>query len=224
MLFGKKGEDLLTGKMPQIDQKEVKETEVATFSLGCFWGPDALFGSIPGVIRTEVGYAGGSKKNPTYRSLGDHTETIQIEFDPEKIEYEDLLRQFWKSHDPTQPRKKQYRSMIFYHDEEQRIKAGDSKQEYPKEAVTLIKEHDKFYPAEDYHQKYKLSKKKAIFEDFKSLFDEFDDFVDSTAVARANGYVSGHGELNSAEELEKLGLNEEGRELLYNIWKKAGGR
>lgn len=76
-------------------------TEKATFAMGCFWGPDSLFGATMGVIRTRVGFTGGSKKAPAYKSLGDHTEAIEIDFDPETIKYEQLLNMFWSNHDPT---------------------------------------------------------------------------------------------------------------------------
>ncbi|MFB6190699.1 MAG: peptide-methionine (S)-S-oxide reductase, partial [Candidatus Nanohaloarchaea archaeon] len=75
------------------------ELEKAAFGMGCFWGPDALFGSLEGVVRTRVGYAGGEKKDPTYKDLGNHTETVLVEYDPERIGYEDLLDVFWENHD-----------------------------------------------------------------------------------------------------------------------------
>jgi len=81
----------------EVDIPTVK----ATFALGCFWGPDGLFGATPGVIRTRVGFTGGSKAAPTYKSLGDHTEAIEIDFDPKEITYDKLLDMFWTHHDPT---------------------------------------------------------------------------------------------------------------------------
>lgn len=73
----------------------------ATFAMGCFWGPDAYFGATKGVLRTRVGFTGGSKDGPAYKSLGDHTEAIEIDFDPSEISYESLLQLFWTNHDPT---------------------------------------------------------------------------------------------------------------------------
>src|SRR4030042_6716444 len=95
--------------------------------MGSFWGPDSRFGSMDGVIRTRVGYAGGSLQKPTYYNLGNHSETIQIDYDPSRIIYEDLLRVFWESHNTEYPAySQQYASIIFYHDDEQRKTAEDS--------------------------------------------------------------------------------------------------
>ncbi len=221
LFFKKDGGDLVTGEVPPIDKDVPKRTKTATFSMGCFWGPDALFGSKDGVVRTRVGYAGGSKEDPTYRNLGDHTETVQIDYDPEKITYTNLLDIFWKNHDPNIRRKTQYMSIIFSHDEEQKRYAYESKErlqkKLDKEVKTVIKDHPKFYLAEDYHQKYKLSRNSRLYDAFRSIYPDMKDFVDSTAVARANGLVTGKGD---TETIKKLGLNEDGRKLLY---KKAKG-
>ncbi|MFW6305335.1 MAG: peptide-methionine (S)-S-oxide reductase MsrA [Candidatus Saliniplasma sp.] len=223
--FSKKGgDDLVTGEVPIIDTNNPEETKTATFSMGCFWGPDALFGSKDGVVRTRVGYAGGTKQDPTYRSLGDHTETTQIDYDPNKITYSELLDIFWSNHDPTTRRTTQYMTMIFYHDEEQKKLVMESKEQMQerlsREVNTLIVEYDKFYLAEDYHQKYQLSRNSRLYSAFKSIYPDMKDFVDSTAVARANGLVSGKGDISI---VDKLGLNEEGKELIRKTYKRAGG-
>ncbi|MFW6144057.1 MAG: peptide-methionine (S)-S-oxide reductase MsrA [Candidatus Natronoplasma sp.] len=223
LLVGRSGRDgskLITGKIPGLDRDVPEVTGRATFSMGCFWGPDALFGSLAGVVSTIVGYAGGDTKDPNYRNLGDHTETVMVEYDPEKIEYRQLLKLFWKNHDASRERMTQYRSMIFVHGREQAELARRTKDGYPGEAKTLIRNYSEFYPAEDYHQKYKLSQHRLIYDAFKSIYPEMEDFVSSTAVARANGYVAGHGAVDS---LEGLGLNERGRELVYKAWKRARG-
>merc|ERR1712026_93144 len=85
-----------------------------------FWFPEAQFGSTKGIIRTRVGYAGGSKVNPSYYSLGDHTETVDLDYDPNVTDYAELLNIFWNNHDPCTKQKRQYMSAIFYHDEEQK--------------------------------------------------------------------------------------------------------
>jgi len=90
------------------------DVQKAVFGMECFWSPDALFGAQKGVIRTRVGYAGGEKKDPTYRDLGKHTETVLVEYNPEKISYDKLLELFWKNHDYNRKRKPQYASKIFY--------------------------------------------------------------------------------------------------------------
>jgi len=130
----------------------------ATFAMGCFWGPDDFFSQLLGVLGTVVGYAGGTKKNPIYTNLGDHSETIEINFDPSVISYKELLKHFWEEHDPTVPQKTQYKSIIFYHNERQRREAQASRrqeeQKRSKKIATEIRPAGIFYKAEEYHQKY----------------------------------------------------------------------
>ena len=144
--------------------------EIATLAGGCFWGVEELFRQLPGVTDTEVGYTGGTLENPTYQEVkrGDtgHAETIQIEFDPSKISYEEILNYFFRLHDPTTLNRQgndigsQYRSAIFYHDEQQRtiaekVKARvDQSGKWPRKVVTEIIPAKPFYSAEDYHQDY----------------------------------------------------------------------
>ncbi len=164
------------------------ELEKAAFGMECFWGPDALLGAQEGVIRTRVGYAGGEKEDPTYRDLGEHTETILVEFDPEKISYDKLLDLFWKNHNYDRKRKPQYASKIFYLNEEQRKKAEESKMRHSG-AITDIVELDEFYVAEDYHQKYRLRHSK-LMEDFENMSAE--ELRDSPRAAKANALVAGY--------------------------------
>lgn len=144
--------------------------ETATLAGGCFWGLQESLRHIPGVVRTTVGYTGGTTPNPTYEMVGTgrtgYAEAVQVIFDPTQLSYEDLLNHFFQSHDPTSPRgqvkswKAPYRSVIFYHSEEQRriaerVKESASrsgKWKYP--VVTEISPAMKFYPAEAYHQNY----------------------------------------------------------------------
>ncbi|MFH2028511.1 MAG: peptide-methionine (S)-S-oxide reductase MsrA [Nanoarchaeota archaeon] len=140
----------------------------ATFGAGCFWHVEEAFRSIKGVLKTTVGYMGGSMDTPSYEDVhtGDtgHAEVCQIEFDPKKVKYEDLLGVFWKIHDPTQAGGQgsdlgsQYRSVIFYHNKNQRESALKSKKEqqknYSKKIITEILIAPAFYEAEEYHQKY----------------------------------------------------------------------
>ncbi|HER00247.1 MAG TPA: peptide-methionine (S)-S-oxide reductase [candidate division Zixibacteria bacterium] len=144
--------------------------EKATFAAGCFWGIEAAFRRINGVIKTQVGYTGGDYENPSYQDVCSgktgHAESVLIEFDPNVLSYEDLLDAFWNMHDPTSKNRQgldigsQYRSAIFYHNEEQREKALKSKDQmnssgkFKKEIVTEVKPAGKFYPAEEYHQRY----------------------------------------------------------------------
>jgi peptide-methionine (S)-S-oxide reductase len=144
----------------------------ALFGLGCFWGAERLFWELPGVYATAVGYAGGSTPNPTYEEvcsgLTGHAEVVRVIYDPEKIDYEDLLKAFWESHDPTQGMRQgndvgtQYRSAIYVRDAEQRQAAENSKRAYQQRLssagrgtiTTEILDAPAFYYAEDYHQQY----------------------------------------------------------------------
>jgi peptide-methionine (S)-S-oxide reductase len=149
----------------------------AMFGAGCFWGVEETFRTVEGVISTTVGYSGGWKENPTYKEVckGDtgHTEVVQIIYDDEKISYEELLDVFWKCHDPTQKNRQgwdigyQYRSVIFYYDDEQKELAMESREKldnsggFSKPIATEIEPAKKFYKAEEYHQKYVLKHKNA---------------------------------------------------------------
>ena len=142
----------------------------ATFAAGCFWGVEATFRQIPGVISTRVGYIGGKTENPTYKEVctdrTGHAEAVEVEFDPSKVAYNDLLQVFWENHDATQVNRQgpdwgtQYRTAIFYHSPEQQAQAEASKQalekshRYAKPIATQIVPAVTFYPAEDYHQDY----------------------------------------------------------------------
>ena len=149
------------------------------------------------MIGTKVGYTGGSKDSPTYRALGDHAESIEIYYDPAVISYRQLLEIFWKSHDPgSRPWSRQYMSAIFYHNEEQRKLALESMQQEQvvthAKVYTQISPAGKFYPAEDYHQKYYLRQRSDLVEQLRKIHPA-ETFVDSTAAARLNGFLAGHG-------------------------------
>ena len=122
-----------------------------------FLGPDAQFGAIDGVIRTRVGYAGGTKHDPTYRSLGDHTEVIQVEFDPNMVTYRDILQLVFESHNPKgQTRKTQYQNVVLAVTASQRTAIGEflTTQGLAVDGVgTRIERLSRFYAAEEYHQK-----------------------------------------------------------------------
>ena len=179
-----------------------------------------------GVIRTRVGYSGGQKKDPTYRSIGDHAETIQIDYDPSRITYKHLLFVFWQSHDPTyKPWSRQYMSAIFYHSDEQKRLALDTKafEENQRNAIihTEIVSFDRFYLAEDYHQKYELRRHSDLMKEFKTIYPRDIDFVSSTAAARVNGYIGGHGTADGIQaNIEKLGLSSAGQKRLLAISKR----
>ncbi|WP_423999426.1 peptide-methionine (S)-S-oxide reductase MsrA [Haloarcula salina] len=172
-------------------------TETATFGMGCFWGPDARFGAMDGVARTRVGYAGGTEPDPSYYSLGDHTEVAQVEYDPDRLAYSDLLDVFWANHAPfSAPHKRQYRGVVLAHDERQREAAEASRDALEtrtgKAVETAIESLDRFSLAEDYHQKYELRSTPVVADELEGVYG--DAFVDSTVAARLNGFVAGHGD------------------------------
>ncbi|KAK0169885.1 hypothetical protein PV328_010519 [Microctonus aethiopoides] len=176
-------------------QLEETKTKRATFGMGCFWAGDCLFGITPGVIRTCVGYAGGNQPSPTYKNMGDHTEVIDIEYDPEVISYNQLLSIFWNNHEygVTTKIKTQYASLILYHDDEQKTIAEKSYEQEQSERgeilTTTIKKFEKFYPAENYHQKYRLQSHSYLLESFGLMTPEL--IRTSPIAAKLNGYVSG---------------------------------
>jgi len=180
------------------------------------------------VIRTRVGYSGGTKKNPTYKSLGDHTETIEVDFDPTKITYEQLLEIFWRSHDPAGwSWATQYRNVIFYHNETQRRAAERTRDriatETGKKVRTDIEPASTFYLAEDYHQKFRLQQDPLLTAEYDAIYPDIRGFVNSTAVGRVNGYLGGYGSSAGLNrEIESLGLSEAGRRHLQEIVAGSG--
>jgi peptide-methionine (S)-S-oxide reductase len=210
---------------PPIDLITPGETEMATFSLGWFWGPDARFGLVKGVIRTQVGYTGGTTKDPTYAKLVNHSESIRITYDPKRVSYETLLDIFWKNHTPgARSYSRQYAAFIFYHNKIQ-MKAAIESLERVKKRIkgpiyTEIVPASTFYPAEAYHQKHGLRSEKVLMQEFRSFYPDDNNFVASTAAARVNGYVSGYGTLAELDmELASFGLSEAGRQILRKIVK-----
>ena len=145
-------------------------TEKATFGAGCFWGVEAAFRKVDGVTNVTAGYSGGTLENPTYQDIctdgTGHAEVVLVEYDPGRVTFEKLLKEFWNTHDPTTPNRQgpdvgsQYRSVIFSHTPEQEAAARASKEElqrsgrYRNPIVTEISAAPKFYPAEDHHQRY----------------------------------------------------------------------
>ena len=145
-------------------------SEIATFGAGCFWGIEAAFRKVPGVLDVAVGYSGGHTQNPTYRDVctdtTGHAEVVQVTFDPQKVSYEQLLDVFWTIHDPTQLNRqgpdygKQYRTAIFFHTQEQEAAAQKSKQALESSGKlrrlisTEITPAGTFWRAEEYHQRY----------------------------------------------------------------------
>lgn len=175
------------------------------------------------MIRTRVGYAGGVTMNPTYHSIGDHTEMVQVDFDPSRVSYSELLQVFWEEHDPSgQSWSRQYRNVILYHTDEQKRMAEESRERLAGETggpiVTDIQAYAGFTPAEDYHQKHALRRFPEIFADFQRIYPSADALTASTAVARVNGYLAGYGSCETVQgEIGRFGLSEEAQGILVTV-------
>ena len=168
--YGEYASLFATESAPRREKAPPPRTKLATFGMGCFWGAEADFCTLEGVIDTRVGYAGGTTHNPSYKKVSTgrtaHAEVVQVEYDPTAISYEELLEVFWKEHDPTTRNRQgpdvgsQYRSLILFHSPEQEAAAKASRAKlshsnrYPNSVVTEIQPLNRFYPAEEYHQGY----------------------------------------------------------------------
>jgi len=176
-----------------------------------------------------VGYAGGTKASPTYDAIGNHVESVEVTYDPEVVSYDQLLALFWKSHDPSaNPYANQYSSLILVTDDSQLAHAKASAHAYEEtsgdKVLTRIERFTRFYPAEDYHQKYYLRQDRTLARAFHAMFgDDQVAFRDSAAAARINGYVSGYGtKAQLAREIGSLGLAEKARAYLAARVKSEG--
>ena len=175
--------------------------------------------------RTRVGYAGGETNNPTYRAIADHTEALQIDYDPQALSFGALLDVYWSEHLPCRPSwSRQYAAILFHHDAEQKqavLRALDAQREKRGELyvdVLPIDEQRRFWVAEDYHQKYYLRQTYELNRGFVQVYPEPAAYRDSPAAARLNGYLGGYG--NSAqlsEEIELLGLSPKGKDFLARL-------
>jgi peptide-methionine (S)-S-oxide reductase len=175
------------------------------------------------VVRTRVGYSGGTTKNPTYHNLGDQSESVQIDYDPAQISYKELLAVFWEAHAPGAPAiSRQYQAAVFYHNAKQRRLALETKARVAAkikgEVFTQILPASTFYPAEDYHQKYYLRQQPELLRELSAVYPAVPDFINSTAAARLNGYVAGFGSREKLlEEIDRLGLSPAGRKRLLAL-------
>jgi peptide-methionine (S)-S-oxide reductase len=169
----------------------------------------------------RVGYAGDPhKRRPTYHDLGGHAEALQVDFDPAVTSFDELLDLFWQSHDAFRPSwSGQYRSIAFFHTPEQEAAARRSRERLAGAAgrvpATEILPGDTFWPAEQYHQKYRLQHHQELNAEYRAIYPAFVDYLDSTAVARVNGYLGGEGRADRFEqELPLLGLSAAGQQRL----------
>jgi len=208
--------------VPPMDQHP-PDTARAAFALGCFWGPDALFGALDGVVRTCVGYAGGTTAAPTYEAIGDHIETVRVEYDPDRCTYDDLLDVFWDAHNPTRaPFKRQYQPALFPYTEAQAERARATRDaaaaRHDEALTTEIIAEPAFHRAERYHQKHSLRHYDALMDPLRTLYPADDAFVDSPAVTLLNGYAGGHrAPARLADDRSRLGLPDTMFEALRTI-------
>ena len=182
------------------------------------------------MVRTRVGYAGGTTQNPAYHNLGDHAESIEVVYDPSRISYEKLLDVFWASHDPAErPWRRQYMSGIFYHNDEQKGLAERTRdrevRRIGRPVHTEILPASVFTPAEDYHQKYQLRRHPELVKELRAAYPDPRDLVSSTAAARVNGYLGGQGTYAGLQaEIDGFGLSPEGRKTLLEIVRGSDSR
>jgi peptide-methionine (S)-S-oxide reductase len=164
-----------TKSLNMTDNIDQSKLETATFGTGCFWCTEAIFQQVEGVVKVTSGYSGGKVENPSYKEVctgtTGHAECLNIEYDPAKVTFDELLEMFWQVHDPTTLNRQgndvgtQYRSVVFYHNEKQKATVEKYKAELNKSGawdnplVTTLEPFVKFYPAEDYHQNYYNSNK-----------------------------------------------------------------
>jgi peptide-methionine (S)-S-oxide reductase len=153
---------------------------------------------VDGVWRTRVGYAGGTTPDPTYRDIGNHSECLQVDFDPTVISYDDLLELFWSSHEATRPAySRQYASLVLAHDDDQLRRAEASRERLEavvkRPVVTRIVPLERFYLAEDYHQKYRLKADRLLYSEIWAAYPLEADLTDSTVAARLNGFADRSG-------------------------------
>lgn len=185
----------------------------------CFWGSESTFALLPGVLKTRVGYSGGTSPSPTYQNIGDHTEIVEIQFNPELTKFKEIINLFYSKHNFTLPQKTQYKSVILYVDEEQKKIALEemekAKEKYNKNTIfyTFLQKFEKFYQAEDYHQKYWLRCENDI---FKELNLSNSQLINSTLATKINGYLGG----NSKEDFNLLNILQKEYKLSDSLIKK----
>ncbi|MCK8058533.1 MULTISPECIES: peptide-methionine (S)-S-oxide reductase [unclassified Fusibacter] len=186
-----------TGEYPQIEKFD-GDYKTATFALGCFWGPAAHFAVLDGVLRTRVGYTGGTGTTPSYENLGNHIEVIEIDYDPAFLTYEDLVTLYFTYYDATvRAYSQRVKSVIFYRDDEEQSIANNLKKEFSqsqgKPIFTEIDPLDVFYLAEDRHQLSYLKKETSLYDEVSQIFTTPDKQILSILASKLNGYIAGYG-------------------------------
>jgi peptide-methionine (S)-S-oxide reductase len=190
-------------EVSSLSQSVTSQVEIITLGMGCFWGPEALFGQLPGVERTRVGYAGGTTEAPTYREMGDHTETVEVVFDPRKLTLQELLTIFWSNHNPSninEYKGRQYQSLLLYRNEEQRLRMEKTLEDRalaegmkPDTEIAPLKQ---FHEGESRHQKYYLKRYPDALEKLSAWYPTEEELIASTLAARLNGLAKGYTNLS----------------------------
>ncbi|KIL37634.1 peptide methionine sulfoxide reductase [Cohnella kolymensis] len=210
-----------------IEPSFTQNFQTVTLGMGCFWSPDALFGHLPGVVRTRVGYAGGTAANPTYRDMGDHSETVEIDYDPSMISLKEILNVFWSNHNPINIngyKGKQYMSLILYRDKNQNepIQQVKQRQEQEKGKLeTRVEPYSGFYLAEDRHQKHYLKRYPNAIEKISTLYPSEEGLTNSTLASRLNGLAKGYTNLEQIKnEINQWPTSLHNREMMVNLIKQ----
>ncbi|SFT12921.1 peptide-methionine (S)-S-oxide reductase [Paenibacillus sp. BC26] len=203
-------------------------TQTITLGMGCFWSPDALFGQLAGITRTRVGFAGGTTDNPKTRHTGDHTEMVEIEFDPAIVRLETILALFWNNHNPANInnyRDRLYNSLVLYRDKAQLSviqevmkSRGEQGKGVP---ATEYMPYTVFYPAEDRHQKYFLKRFPDAIAKLRTLFPTDDELTQATLAARLNGIAKGFANMDQIiQEIRTWPIGREEQEEIIHLIKQ----
>lgn len=202
--------------------------QTVTIGMGCFWSPDALFGQLTGIIRTRVGFAGGTKDNPTYRQLGDHTETVEMDFDSGIVSLETILNVFWSYHNPVNIndyKGQQYRSLVLFRNPIQHSVIREvmrTSEEQGKGILdTEVAPYTGFYPAEDRHQKYYLKRYPDAINKLRTFFPTDEELTNATLAARLNGLAKGYTNLEKIiNEIRTWQISREEQEEIIHLIKR----
>lgn len=202
--------------------------QTVTIGMGCFWSPDALFGQLTGIMRTRVGFAGGTKDNPTYRQLGDHTETVEMDFDSGIVSLETILNLFWSYHNPgniNDYKGQQYRSLVLFRDPIQHSVIREvmrTSEEQGKGILdTEVAPYTGFYLAEDRHQKYYLKRYPDAIKKLRTFFPTDEELTNATLAARLNGLAKGYTNLEKIiNEIRTWQISREEQEEIIHLIKR----
>ncbi len=202
-----------TGEYPAIELYD-KEYKTATFGMGCFWGPAAEYATIEGVLRTRVGYTGGSLTTPTYESLGNHSEVFEVDYDPDIVSYEDLIHYYFQNFDTrTRPFSLRVNSIIYYRNDSEKMTAQSIKEGYESDygagLYAKIDKLDVFYLAEDRHQLSYLKSEISLYNEIRMIYPTSDKQLLSILASKLNGYIAGYGSKENLNQiLDQSGLSE----------------